>query len=384
METVDEDRRTDRGPTWLFDRGSRSSSPAVGGEFVVVAVGALFAIGGLYLLTELGGDIHWSTLLFTAFMDVGLACGAILGGVLLRRSSFTPIERWIAARWYLGGLAFIAVLLVWASLPDLLEGASLMAFADEFVLFGNLGGIMGLLAGFNRARAAQNRRLVSEVRNRREQLEFVNHLLRHNILNSVQAIDGYASLLEADVDDSEADYLSRIEESSRRISGLIEDVRTLMRTLKEDVDRRPVNLSAILRREVALARDVHESATFHADIESDVVVEGDAILGAVFENLLDNAVVHHDGTHPEIAVSLAVESDEAVVRIADDGPGIPEDVRRQYLGRDRDEEDVDGSGLGLYLASVLVGVFDGDVSIADNDPRGAVVTITLPTAAEAA
>lgn len=69
-----------------------------------------------------------------------------------------------------------------------------------------------------------------------------------------------------------------------------------------------------------------------------------------------------------------------VVRIADDGPGIPADLREHYLGEGVRGPDSAGTGFGLYLASTLVEAYGGRFHLGDNDPTGALVELRLRAA----
>lgn len=365
-----------RGPgvvSWL-------ASTPLRGDVAMIGLGVLLGVVGAINLFTVGESIHWTRLLLDAFMDLGLPVAAIGAGLVLRRSSLRADERWIIAAWYVGGIVLVALLVLWARIPELLAGASLGAQVDTMLLLGNLGGILGLIAGFNRARAAQNDRLIGEVQRRRDQIAFLNSLLRHNVLNSVQAIDGYATLLEPDLEGERRDYVRNIRTSSSRITELVEDVRTLINTLEGYPERQPIDLSALVAAQVEVVRGRYDHATIRTDIPEGVTAWGSSALGPVVEHLLDNAVVHNDREEPAVAVTVRPGPDRAEIRIADDGPGIPPDIVERYLEGETPAEGR-GESLGLYLVGVLVDLFEGEVTVEDNDPRGSVVVVAVPRAA---
>lgn len=110
-----------------------------------------------------------------------------------------------------------------------------------------------------------------------------------------------------------------------------------------------------------------------------VNVVGNDLLGAVFRNLLNNAVQHNDCDNPVVALDFEV-TDDVSVRIGDNGPGIPDDRKEAIFGKGEQALESYGTGLGLSLVQTLVNQFDGDVSVADSDPAGTVFTVTLPNA----
>jgi C4-dicarboxylate-specific signal transduction histidine kinase len=68
-----------------------------------------------------------------------------------------------------------------------------------------------------------------------------------------------------------------------------------------------------------------------------------------------------------------------VVRISDDGPGLPAEIRagmRPFL-----TTKPGGLGLGLAIALKIVGLHGGSLALSDNRPRGVVATVSLPSAA---
>lgn len=74
-----------------------------------------------------------------------------------------------------------------------------------------------------------------------------------------------------------------------------------------------------------------------------------------------------------------LDDDSVRIRVADNGPGIPEDQRDRIFESDEKGLDSTGTGMGLYLVTNLVDMYDGSVWIEDNEPRGTVFVVELPT-----
>ena len=101
-------------------------------------------------------------------------------------------------------------------------------------------------------------------------------------------------------------------------------------------------------------------------------------LRQVFCNLLDNAA-KHGGSGKRIDVSVAQEGAEAVVRIRDYGPGVPEEElpfikNKFYKGTSKAR----GSGIGLAVCEEIVTRHEGVLDIGNAQGGGCVVTIRLP------
>ena len=79
------------------------------------------------------------------------------------------------------------------------------------------------------------------------------------------------------------------------------------------------------------------------------------------------------------ASDIAERADAVEIRVAGDGPGLSDTDRRALL-RGAESPLEHTQGLGLWLVRWSAEVADGEIDIAENDPRGTVVTVRLPTA----
>jgi len=111
-------------------------------------------------------------------------------------------------------------------------------------------------------------------------------------------------------------------------------------------------------------------------------------LALIFRNLLDNAV-KYAGTPPAVLVTASATGKGAVlVRIADNGRGIPPRLRDKVFGRfvrlgTELERDKPGTGLGLYIAHTLVRQLRGRIRIRGREPGpGTVFEVELPADAD--
>jgi signal transduction histidine kinase len=109
-------------------------------------------------------------------------------------------------------------------------------------------------------------------------------------------------------------------------------------------------------------------------------------LEMLFRNLIDNAV-KYAGNEPDVVVELAVaEQSSAVVRISDNGRGIPAKLRRKIFGRFERlgtelTREKPGTGLGLYIVRSQVRRLNGRIRVTDREPApGTVFEVRLPGA----
>ena len=227
-------------------------------------------------------------------------------------------------------------------------------------------------------RADYERRLETQ----RDNLEVLNQVLRHDIRNDLQLVLAYAEMLADEAGDEHGDYVGRIRESADHAVELTKTAREIADVMLTEADNdHPVPLRSTLEAELDGVRSSFPGAAVTVDGSvPDVAVHGNEMLDSVFRNLLKNAVQHNDKPVPEVTVDVDVEGDTATVRIADNGPGVPDAHKDAIFGKGETGLESDGTGMGLYLVESLVDAVDGDVAVGDNDPEGAVFTVELRVA----
>lgn len=218
----------------------------------------------------------------------------------------------------------------------------------------------------------------------RDQYELLNQIIRHDIRNDMAVIRGWGEQLREDLDADQRETLARVMNAAVHTQELTEEVRDLTAILgSEDPALEPIDLGDVLTREIEQVRSTFEYQADSlivdgpVDLPEDCTVSATPLLSSVFTNLLDNAVLHSDGGAVHIDVSVDADAETCTVRIADNGPGIPDAQKRAVFDHGEQGERSSGTGLGLYLVDELVTQFGGNVWIEDNDPRGAIVCVEL-------
>lgn len=213
-----------------------------------------------------------------------------------------------------------------------------------------------------------------------EQLEALNRVVRHDIRNDMAVILGWTETLQDQVTEEGEDALELVLKKSRHVVELTEVAREFVDSLSDGdtTELEPIALYEVLEAELATVRDSHPDANFRVSGDlPQVSVQANKMLSSVFRNLFENAVQHNDEETPEITVSCEEQPETVRVRIADNGPGIPESQREQIFGRGEKGLDSPGTGIGLYLVHTLTEQFGGDVWVEGNDPEGAVFIVEL-------
>ncbi|MFB6161592.1 MAG: ATP-binding protein [Haloferacaceae archaeon] len=355
------------------------------GPAVVVVLGVGFAATAVWNFgRELRRlDVLWPPVV-AAVLGVGLALTVVYAGLSLAGREFDARRRGTVAAWTVGGAVLLAAVSGVTIVVRLAEGRAVEEAQLDLLISAEGGAIAGFVAGSLYAEAT---RAAARAERARDTLGFLNSTLRHEVLNGVNVIQGWAERLEtagSGEGHPDRDPAAVIADRCDDIADLVEDVRPLTRTLTGSAAVTPVDLSSLVTDRVASFRSTRPEATVTADVPPDVHVLADDDLSHVLSNLLANAVEHSDRSSPTVHVAVAERDGRVRLTVADDGPGVPDDRKEAVFESDTRRD----RGFGLYVTRTLVEQYGGDVWVEDNDPRGAAFVVELDrasgTAGEAA
>lgn len=250
--------------------------------------------------------------------------------------------------------------------------------ADARTEVGKLGTALNAMLG--QIESAFRERESSETRLRR----FIADA-SHELRTPVATIRGYAELFRrgaAARPDDLAMAMRRIESEAERMGVLVDEMLLLARLDQgRPLEREPVPLAALATDAVADANAASPDHRF--DLEATPVsVAGDADrLRQVLGNLLAN-VIQHTPAGTSAVVRVRAEGDDAVVEVADNGPGVatadlPHVFERFYRGDSERLRDHGGAGLGLSIVSSVAAAHGGSASVSSGNGTTFVVRLPL-------
>jgi len=213
----------------------------------------------------------------------------------------------------------------------------------------------------------------------RDNLEVLNQVVRHDVRNALQLVLAYTGILEDHVQEDGEEYLRQILDAGHEAVDITRTAGEVTKVLlRSEADRAPLHVGPVLENQVEEVRTSHERAIVSVDgqIPNDEVLADD-MLESVFRNLLNNAIVHNDKKVPEVTVSVTTDDERLLVRVADNGPGIPDDQKSLIFEKGEKGLGSEGTGLGLYLVQTLVDRYGGSVRVTDNEPEGSVFVVAL-------
>ncbi|GAB3466438.1 hypothetical protein GCM10027570_55710 [Streptomonospora sediminis] len=254
--------------------------------------------------------------------------------------------------------------------------------------------------------------LAQAVRERDHSVEVTRRFVAdasHELRTPLSSIRGFAELYRqgraqgAVAEDAKADrWMSRIEDESARMAGLVEDLLLLARFDEAPMlDRTRIELGEVAEQVAADLRARTPAEPIAVAAPAPVPAVGDADrIHQVLQNLVGNAVDHTPpGTPVEVAVYTAAApppqgaatvgalpaaaAGVAVIAVHDAGPGIPADqVARVFdrFYRMDESRSRGGAGLGLSISAAFVTAHGGFITVGSAPGEGTTFTVALPAA----
>jgi signal transduction histidine kinase len=220
-----------------------------------------------------------------------------------------------------------------------------------------------------------------DLETRKEMIEMYDRLLRHDLGNDLQIIAGFADAVAAEVDGETKEYIDKIQRAAESSADLIERVGDLVSTLEEQEEPEPRDLRPILEEVVEEVEGNFETLTVDFDpAEFEYRVYSGELLDSVFTNLISNAAVHNEG---DIYMDIYAEEtgdNGILIGFADDGKGVPEDVREEIFEMGAKGPESSGTGFGLGFVRALTESYGGGVTVSDSEYEGAEFRVTLEKA----
>ncbi|MFW5917363.1 MAG: ATP-binding protein [Halorubrum sp.] len=370
---------------------------------------------------------------------VPIACSSLVTAspVAVVRSPLSPAYTLRITGWsVLGALTLSGVVLLFVA-HELSQGPPPAAPAIVIVGAGSIGSLFGLAFGLTDAR---QRHTQAQLERSNAQLTVLNRVLRHNIRNAMTIIGGRVEFLRehaaridaedarvdspnaradtgdarshagdarshagdarshagdarADTGDarSHADEAAVVEESAAvvkenidRLLSVSEHARHIDAVIGVDESdggdggvEIAIDLVDVVDAAIERLCAEHPDATFDGPDAETCRVRAHPLVEVVASELLENAVVHNDGDVARVDAALVRTDGDVALRIADDGPGIPDEtvetIRRGYETSMRHAD-----GLGLWLVRWVVDRSDAHLSF-DSTESGQVVRIRFET-----
>jgi PAS domain S-box-containing protein len=197
-------------------------------------------------------------------------------------------------------------------------------------------------------------------------LRLVNRILRHDTLNELMVVAGSLDMFQ----------------KSKQERFLVTATKAVNRSV--EMIRRMKELESLAASGGAMkvydlrqtAEKVLRGYMVDFSVEGEGSIYADDALPSAIDNIVRNAMVH--GKADRIDARIWVKDGRCYLRIADNGAGIPDQVKGHLFDEGFSYGANAGTGLGLYLVTRAVARYGGSVSVEDNQPKGAAFLMVFP------
>ncbi|MDQ3662183.1 MAG: ATP-binding protein [Actinomycetota bacterium] len=362
---------------------------------VFFALGSMTIWGASARLTT--NQDHWRLGLIAFTFDALIICSMVwifaweTPYVTWALLILVPLEG--AIRYRLPGALAAGVLGAVFFIPQSLHRAELTGETFEMTTYVFAVGLMGLMAGTTGVMAENWRvqkdaferqalQLAEADRIKDRFLAITSHEFRGPLTAIIMGVDTVSKRRDRLTPEQLDRLLEMVSGQGNQLARLVDDLLITSQLQNHQVTLQPewCDLQVTIDRAVDAAASKRRAHQLEVYVEPLTCVLDEARVGQVVRNLLDNAY-KYSPDRTRVAITAKAENEGIFFRIADEGPGLPEDRREElFEAFSRVHETSigkDGVGLGLYVVSQLVSAMEGRIDL-KSSRNGAIFTIHLP------
>lgn len=217
--------------------------------------------------------------------------------------------------------------------------------------------------------------------------------ISHDLKTPLTYIKGYSALLlneQYEWSKEEAiSFIREMDDKGKHMEELIQDLSLVTQLNRADgalpLQKTNQDIVEFTKRVVADISNNPQASSYHLHFQADppaIYVDFDLkFMQRILQNMMMNSILHNP-EHTNIYVQIADTGEHAVIRIKDNGVGMPahmvEHLFQQYYRGTTTDSTSEGTGLGMAIVYKLVQVHDGTISVESEPSQGTSFTIRLP------
>ena len=204
---------------------------------------------------------------------------------------------------------------------------------------------------------------------RRQRLQVLNRVLRHNLRNRLDVIKAHAEETQNAPIVQNADQLHQLSTEARRLETLMQ---------RSEPDRTGALLQEVVNDAVADVTDSTAEAETSVNLPAVSLDADPHLCRYAIEQLVENAIEHGDGTPPRVEITGSRDETGVEVVIADDGPGIPR-TELDVIESGTEEDLAHASSFGLWGANWAIQTVGGTLDFEPSHLGGTAAVIEFPS-----
>ena len=170
-----------------------------------------------------------------------------------------------------------------------------------------------------------------------------------------------------------------------RLESLVENILLAAKIEREEhgLSKIDTDVSELVENVAKRFSNNKKKVLFDVHIQSGIKLQTDPVgFTSIIINLIENAL-KYSSEGKKIEVVLEAADTNILLQVKDEGIGIPEEERAKVFEKfyrigNEETRRTKGTGLGLYIVKRFVEIYEGEISISDNQPSGTVFTLSFP------
>lgn len=218
------------------------------------------------------------------------------------------------------------------------------------------------------------------------ELEAFSYSVSHDLRAPLRAIDGYIAILEEDfapkIDDDAKRLLTSVSRNAKKMGILIDSLLDFARLGRKPITRTDIDMNALVSEVLA---ELKTNTDYKTEIRAGDLhhINGDvALMKQVMLNLISNGIKYSSKKdHPVVEISSAVEGENIVFTVTDNGAGFDMAFADKLFGvfqRLHTVTEFEGTGVGLAMVQRIITKHGGTISAEAELDKGAKFWFTIP------
>ncbi|MEM9878738.1 MAG: ATP-binding protein [Pseudomonadota bacterium] len=227
-----------------------------------------------------------------------------------------------------------------------------------------------------------------KLRRSRDALETFAAAVSHDLRTPLGHISGFVELIAEDLGESldpkNQEFMRYVVEGTEQMRRLIDAMQKHARLGQITVDRKPIDLAALLQDIVRRNDAALTQAGGIVNIEALPELSADRVLlDQLFSNLIGNSIRYHKPDQPlKISITSARQFNNLIIAVSDNGIGIAPELRKRVFNLfergSAHSRDSEGLGIGLAMCRAIVEAHGGSIEIDDDYDAGTRFVVDLP------
>ena len=221
-----------------------------------------------------------------------------------------------------------------------------------------------------------------------KELESFVYSVSHDLRAPLRSIMGFSEIISKRYKDilkgESIEYFGYILEASKNMANLIDDLLKFSRLAKGTIGKELIDLNEIMKAVVKnLNQDIIDNnAKIEFPNNLPIIKSESALIIQILTNLINNAIIYHrKGINPVIKVSVFENEDIVIIKVIDNGQGIPKEYQEKIFNifqRLHPSDEYPGTGIGLAIVKKAAAALGGKVTLESEIGKGSIFSIILP------